>query len=81
MLHVDKLLTVSYKHISQSTLHRINTSEIITASYPHLDGYGVFLFVPEEEDASISADLNSLLAYARAYTCNDVLIDVGSPII
>lgn len=80
---VRKFLDASTAHVSLATRRYIEDGEVGTSVYPHPDGYGWFLYVPDEDGESddTPADLRELFAYARERECDYVCLDCDGPIL
>lgn len=78
-------LDLSTAHITTDTYDALVDQELESiVSYPKVceyDTYGVFVYVPEDEDQDIPVDLKNVIDYARANDCQWIQFDRDAEVI
>lgn len=89
---VRKFLDLSTGHLTEETRDRLSDGEGPTPTYPHPDGFGWLVWVPEDqgvmaelekwaEDVNCPADLLACFKAARKRGCDYILFDSdGEPV-
>ena len=87
--NVRQIFDVSTGHLRPSTREMIDRGDFKLSRFPHPQGYGWFVWVPddvdlwiaecEESDAPLADDLTALLRLARAHNCDYALVDADGP--
>lgn len=87
MPNIRKFLDISTGHLPPSERERIDDGEAGPLAYPHPDGYGWFVYVPEDpdmwqddEDDDAMPALLACMKRARALGCDYILFDCDAPI-
>lgn len=75
--NVQKYLDLSTAHLTTATRTVLDAAAPIT-TFPHPEGYGWFVHVPEPEHMPPQPDLCACLQEARALGCGYILFDADA---